>query len=265
MMPIHQKNLYDFSSAEFDLICKNVKNPRKLILCTTPRTSGHFLAKHMYLAGWGVPMEYFWPETAVNLYQRWQNKNCANFGEVMRYASNYGNKLHQYRVNNEIFSVKVFPYNFYHLSQCIDLEDAQYIFLERKDRLSQLISILATHLTGRPFDSKISYKSIHSVQTLDTEIIKKTYYFLRNNYLTWEKFLNRINADNVIKITAEQFISSPYDTINTISTKFQLDIEPTYHADCLTFEKRYTQDSDIKEKIIDEYGEFIRDLIANDF
>jgi transcriptional regulatory protein LevR len=103
------------------------------------------------------------------------------------------------------------------------------------------------------------------VQTLDTEIIKKTYYFLRNNYLTWEKFLNRINADNVIKITAEQFISSPYDTINTISTKFQLDIEPTYHADCLTFEKRYTQDSDVKEKIIDEYGEFIRDLIANDF
>lgn len=265
MMPILQKNLYDFSSAEFDLICKDVKNPRKLVLCTTPRTLGHSLANNMRLAGWGVPMEYFWPETALSFYQRWQNNKCTDFSEVISNASIYGNRLLQNRVNNEIFSVKVFPYNFYHLEQCIDLKDAQYIFLERKDRFSQLISILATNLTGRPFDSEISYKNILSVQKLDTEIIKKSYYFLKNNYQSWEKFLNRINADNVVKITSEQFLSSPYDTLKTISTKFKLRINPLCNEESFSCGERYSQDSEIKQRIINEYGEFIRYLIAHDF
>ena len=170
-----QKNYYDFSSEEFDCIKElPSESVSKLIICTTPRTAGHGLADHMRMAGWGVPMEYFWPETAVNLYQRWENKTYANFSEVMSNAVNYGNKLMQYRVNNRIFSVKVFPYNFHHLSQCIDLKNAQYIFLEREDRFSQLISVLVTNITGRPFDSESSYESVRLVQALDTEIIKAT-------------------------------------------------------------------------------------------
>ena len=264
-MLITQKNQYDFSSAEFDLICKNPKNNvRKLIICTTPRTAGHGLADHMRMAGWGVPMEYFWPETAVNLYQRWNNKIYANFGEVMSNPSNYGNKLMQYRVSHGIFSVKIFPYNFHHLSQCIDLNNAQYIFLEREDRFSQLISILATNLTGRPFDSKFSYESVRMVETLDIETIKKTYQFLKHNNQTWGKFFSKLNSDNVIRITSESFVSSPCNTLNHISTKFDLEIDPLYFTKNLSGGQRYRQDSDIKQKLINEYGTFIRDLIVND-
>lgn len=264
-MSIVQKNHYDFYAAEFD--CNNQYQPeniRKLIICTTPRTAGHGLADHMRMAGWGVPMEYFWPETAVNLYQRWQTKVCANFGEVMSNASDYGNKLMQYRVNNGIFSVKVFPYNFHHLSQCIDLKDAQYIFLGREDLFSQLISIIATNLTGRPFDSEVSYESVRMLDDIDTESIKKSYQFLKHNHQSWEKFFLKMNADQVIRITSENFVSSPSETLSHISSKFGLDIDPLYLTKSLSGGNRYKQDSDIKQKLVNEYGVFIRQLIAND-
>lgn len=252
---------YDFSPKEFDNIEVNTIFPvKKIIICTTPRTAGHALANHMRIAGWGVPAEYFHPVMATAIDGRWTKKTASNFTEIMNSAQSYGDNLLKHRVKNGIFSAKVFPYDFYYLKRSIGNENARYIYLERSDRASQLVSLVALYSTGRPFDSDLELSISKKTQVINEAVISKIYKILLAQIRYWEVFFEKIAPSDWIRIKMEDFVANPSYYVKQISRQFNIPISSVYfEVDFL--ERRYSQDKEIKDEIFQKFGYFINSLI----
>lgn len=80
---------------------------RTLIICSAPRTGSHELSRYLLAAGIGVPHEYFNPNYALRLGERWGFANSPlEPSEMTRYIK----ALRCRRAQNDIFATKLqFP------------------------------------------------------------------------------------------------------------------------------------------------------------
>ena len=254
---------YDFLPEKFDNLEVNTIFPvKKVIICTTPRTAGHAVANHMRIAGWGIPAEYFHPVMATAIDERWPNKTAISFTEIMNNAKSYGENLLQHRVNNGVFAAKIFPYDFYYLKKSIGSKNISYIYLERSDIASQLVSLVAFYFTGRPFDSDLELSISKKIEVINEALIYKTYKVLLAQIRYWEVFFEKIEPSDWIRIKMEDFVANPSFYMKQISTQFNIPISSAYfEADFL--EHRYSKDREIKDEIFLKFGYFIKSLVPD--
>ena len=146
--------------------------PKKLFLCSTPRSGSYLLCRYMINAGLGVPHEYFNPVIIRQMAPRlglgpaveglkWRPRNKMDrlpFGKTARaseedFLRKYLALLVPRRCQNGIFAAKV---HFEQLAKVLEnptgrnlLEGGVFVHLYRNDLLGQAVSTHFAKLTGR--------------------------------------------------------------------------------------------------------------------
>jgi LPS sulfotransferase NodH len=253
----------DLSSCKFDFESFTPANRiAKLLICTTPRTAGHALSYLMYKNGWGVPAEYFHPNLAKNLHLRWSGEDCEHSNIFKQHLNDYRSSLIHYRVRNNIFSAKIFPQNHFHFRKCFGTKNTKYILLSREDRFSQLVSLLALYMTGRPYDNEHVTQNIPRINKLSEKEIDQYFRLLTIQEDYWQKFSEGLSEDQKINITSECLLDDPIKTIKNISIKLNIEMRTQTATQNYSVGEKYQQDSEIKHEIIRRYGLYIQKILG---
>jgi LPS sulfotransferase NodH len=122
---------------------------RTLVICSAPRTGSWEIARHLIAAGIGVPHEYFNPNYARRLAERWVfTDDPLSEAGLPRYLS----VLRRRRVQGDVFAVKLQFWQFdKYLRNSVGaalFEDACTVHLFRPDVASQYASLRAANESG---------------------------------------------------------------------------------------------------------------------
>lgn len=254
---------FDLSSKDFDATgCIGGLPINKVVICTTPRTAGHALSYMMYKANWGIPAEYFHSDLASHLYQRWIDEPCNLQGLFKEHLQTYKRALLEHRVQNHIFSVKIFPIDYFHYKKTFGTDHTQYIFLTRTDKCAQLISMLAVYLTGRPYNNQHVTQHIPRLDQLNEQEVEKFFTLLMIQEDYWKKLARSLPKEQCFHLSSEEFIAAPHRCMSEISSQFNLPLnQETFAMGDIGLGERYQQDRDIKASITEQFGSYINSLI----
>jgi LPS sulfotransferase NodH len=147
------------------------------------------------------------------------------------------------------------------MKEAIGEKDNLYIFLQRDDLFSQVVSNVAIHQTKRPFDNETEYPSIPQ-REINEESVKKIFSLIQSENNYWQEFSKKIDEKNKYFIVAEDFLSSPKHFMDMIAHQFSLSISSHYINNMPANKGRYLQDKEIKSHIIKNYGALIKDLMS---
>src|SRR5437868_7094072 len=146
--------------------------PRKIFICSTPRSGSYMLCRYMINAGLGVPHEYFNPVIMRDIAPRlglqkevgqlkWRARSLRDrlpFGKFervaeMQFLSKYLKGLISRRCQRGIFAAKI---HFDQYTKVLDnsigrelLHNGFFIHLFREDLLKQAVSRNFAYITGR--------------------------------------------------------------------------------------------------------------------
>ncbi len=123
---------------------------RTLIICSAPRTGSYELSRHLIAAGIGVPHEYFNPNYARRLAERWLFTGDPLSESVL---PRYIEVLRRRRVQGGVFATKLQFAQFDHYLRnpigAALLDGASVVHLFRPDVASQYASLRAAWESGR--------------------------------------------------------------------------------------------------------------------
>jgi len=148
-MASKRPDVIDLIGPEFD--CEPTEPARHtLIICSAPRTGSYELARHLTAAGVGVPHEYFNPNYARRLAERWGFGAQPLSKEAL---SDYVELLRRRRSQNGVFATKLqfgqFDRFLRNRVGSALFENAQVVHLYRPDAASQFASLRAAIESGR--------------------------------------------------------------------------------------------------------------------
>lgn len=220
--------------------------PKKIFICSTPRSGSYMLCRYMINAGLGVPHEYFNPliirEIAPRLgleevrelkWRRRSFKDTFLFGRnraaEVDFLKKYITALIPKRCQRGIFAAKI-HYDQY--SKILDnpvghefLDGALFVYLFREDLLKQAISRNFSYITGRwGFDDTVTTTPMPQSDLLDISGIERELNTLADEDRGWRMFLAK-NGLSPITISFEQLCRDPASTLADIASR--LDIDPT--------------------------------------
>ena len=200
---------------------------------------------------------------AQYLYKRWTGKLLEKREIYKHNLNHYKLELLKHRVNNNIFSVKIFPENHFDYRKTFDTKNTQYIFLHRKDKIAQLISMLALYVTGKPYDNNHISKHIPRIQKLNEREINKYFklFISQENY--WKIFSARLPKEIQTHIFSENIIAEPVSGMMQLSDRFGLEFNPEFTNRQLMLGCAYKQDKELKKSITLNYGAYIQTLFKS--
>jgi LPS sulfotransferase NodH len=236
------------------------ETPRKLMVCTTPRTAGHHLCQILAQFGLGFPTEYFQWQYALPLMQRWSGDEATDLRQLSRRAADYGNYLVQNRSVDGVFSAKLFYENLDFMRRSLGADDDAwlYIFLTRRNKVDQTISLLSMLHTGRPFDSQEVLTGIPRIATFDEENIRNVALFISASEANWQRMLSDIDKSRIVRVDFEDVISQPSKTLSSTVGRWFPDID--FGGKAMPSAGKYRSDSVVKERLNEEFGDYIRSL-----
>ena len=232
-------------------------NPRKLIICTTPRTAGHSVCRILHHNGLGIPTEYFQWQYALPLMKRWSADDKMDLDKLQLQAPVYGRHLLRNRSVDGIFSAKIFHENFDFMRRSIGGDDADwvYVFLTRRNKTDQTISLLSMLLTGRPFADDGVMRNVRQIEKVTRQAVENVAMYISASEANWKMKLSEIDADRVSTVSYEDFVSDPSKTLAAAMGAWFPHVDFQARPDSGT--SRYLTDSRIKIAIEDEFGEYI--------
>lgn len=206
--------------------------PKKLVICSTPRSGSYMLCRFMIHAGLGVPHEYFNPlvmramaprlglgATADRL--RWRppgGRDRLPFGRVARAAEaafldRYIAALMARRCQGGVFAAKV---HFEQYTQVLDtaagwrlLDGSAFVYLYREDLLRQAISARFAFLTGRwSIDRTVTTPPETHPDFFDAAAIDRLLETLANGDRGWRMLFAR-NGIRPLFVSYEQLCADP--------------------------------------------------------
>jgi trehalose 2-sulfotransferase len=179
---------YIFNSQKFDSFAqKPIKN---YVICSSPRSGSTLLSKGLISTKYaGLPHEYFNIDHKSDFFNRWKFKSLRE----------YVLQLKKHRVtNNGIFGFKIHYHQFKTEFEDDNLdtyfEDLNYIFITRKDKILQGISLLKAMQTGK-WSSE--FKSINR-SNFSYYYIKKSIEKILLEELNWKKYFEENNINPMI-------------------------------------------------------------------
>jgi LPS sulfotransferase NodH len=216
------------------------ETPRKIFICSTPRSGSYMLCRYMINAGLGVPHEYFNPvimrdiaprlsleEDIKNL--KWRPRGLRDhlpFGKMERSAeinflSKYLKALIWRRCQHGIFAAKI---HFDQYTKILDnpvgrdfLENGFFIHIFREDLLKQAVSRNFAYITGRwGIDDTVTTVPMPQSDLLDPKGVDRELQTLADEDREWRLFLAR-NGVGPLTISYEQFCKEPVRLVSKIA------------------------------------------------
>lgn len=220
--------------------------PRKLFICSTPRSGSYLLCRYMINAGLGVPHEYFNPIIMRQIAPRlglgaaierlkWRRRTPMDrlpFGKVAREAE--VNFLEKYvaavvprRCQQGVFAAKI---HFGQYTKVLDnpvgwklLNGAVFVHLYRADLLSQAISTNLAYATGRwGIDDAVTTTPDPRLDLSDASALDRTVEGLAMEDLGWRVFLAR-NGISAVSVSYEQVCQDPFGFVVALARRLGID------------------------------------------
>lgn len=189
--------------------------PRKLFICSTPRSGSYMLSRYMMNAGLGVPHEYFNPIIMRDMAPRlglgaaiegleWRRRTLRDRlpfvtparAAEMRFVEQYIAALVPRRCQLGVFATK---FHFDQYTKVLDnpvgwklLRGGLFIHLYREDLLGQAISLHFARATGRwGIDDTVVTPPAPTLDFFDTSALDRTVKELARDDLEWRIILAR--------------------------------------------------------------------------
>ncbi|MEO5759235.1 MAG: Stf0 family sulfotransferase [Mesorhizobium sp.] len=255
---MHFDNLYsEYMAATYDRQ-SSVENPTKILICTTPRTAGHAYCQILQQLGLGIPTEYFQWQYALPLMRRWSADHIKDLEELNEQAPAYGRHLMEKRTENGVFGAKIFFENLPFVRNSIGDDDGNsfYVFLSRRNKVDQTISLLSMLHTGQPFDSQETLPGIPTVTVLSEKIIRATAQHIFDSEIRWKNYLNTLDPRRVAHVCYEDFIANQQENASATMAHWFPGFELKSKA--ISTSKRYAHDVEFKTMIGRQFGDYLR-------
>ncbi len=220
--------------------------PKKLFICSTPRSGSYMLCRYLIAAGIGIPHEYFNPIIMREMMPRLGLGNAANgmkwrprgrrdrlpFVNADRRAeeallARYVEVLVPRRCLGGVFAAKV---HFDQYMKVLDnptgrklLDQGVYVHLFREELLKQAVSIHFSNLTGRwSTDETLSTVPATNPNFFDNAALDHEVQRLAGDDSGWRVFLAR-NGLSPISISYEQLCRDPNGFVAVIARRLGID------------------------------------------
>ncbi len=190
------------------------------IICATPRSGSNLLCEVLSSLGFaGQPGEHLWNPPGAD-----QEPLAARWPCVLQAGTGgngvFGLKLMGYqadRLERELPDVVGMPGTSVGLVLAATLADPKYVYLTRRDRLRQAISLVRAVQTSR----WRSMDSAACAAQYDAHAISREVGFLDQHEDTWEQFFdrNRVIPD---RLTYEEFMGDPQRIVAALEPVFKL-------------------------------------------
>ncbi len=238
----------------------SARNPAKILICTTPRTAGHSYCQVLRQFGLGMPTEYFQWQYALPLMRRWSGDETMDLDGLGLQAAVYGRHLLEKRSVNGVFSAKIFYDNLQFMRHSIgdDGPGSFYVFLSRRNKVDQTISLLSMLHTGQPFDSPETLPGIPTLKMLSEKIVNDTVRHIFSAERSWKNYLATIDSGRVAHVFYEDFIADPTGNARTTMSNWFPAFDPGPKAEAES--RRYGHDAELKTIIGRQFGGHIRRL-----
>ncbi|TPI43791.1 hypothetical protein FJ414_02970 [Mesorhizobium sp. B3-1-6] len=236
------------------------ENPYRILICTTPRTAGHTYCQVMRHFGLGLPTEYFQWQFAVPLMRRWTGDDTFDVPALDRGASSYGKHLLMRRSVEGVFAAKLFFGNLDFARLSIGEDDASsfYVFLSRRNKVDQTVSLLSMLHTGQPFDGGETLPGVPMLRTISQKAVIDTVRHIADSEAKWRSYLSTIDVTRVAHVAYEDFVVNPHDNVKaTMRNWFPA---RNLRNDALAANGRYSNDASVKSIIARQFGGLIRQL-----
>ena len=237
---------------------------RFLILCTTPRTAGHFLCDLFSRQGWGRPAEYFNPAFAVAFTQRWIDPNPKKLADVLAVRDRFRTELLGRSVRNGMFSAKIFLRQFELFQAVVPSEKRFHVHTYRRNKRAQVISALVTLVTQRPFDSDRQFTFLPEVprDTVTEALVEGIFMQICTAEAYWQAYFSKIDPTRWLSLAMEDIVADPDWAVETIASIFGLEALPGPEEIVLRTAP-YSQDRALKAEFQERFGPLLDRLQAH--
>ena len=256
----------DFISPAFDMDSLAANSTNKVIvICTAPRTAGNTLCRHMTMNGWGIPTEYFLPDIAIPLFNRWSGRQVYAMQDVLLRQEEYGNYLLAKRSSNSVFSLKLFPHQWQQFKGALSRQlydmDRHCILLQREDVAEQTISILATMLTRRPSFSNLELPGLAKITEVDHDLVRRTFHWLIEKENQWPSLITNFGG-SLHRIKSEDLIENPARTLSALANNLGLLLDQVATRQSIDREQNgaYQTNRHLKDEIRLRFAELLHEL-----
>lgn len=223
-----------------------VDEPRKLFICSTPRSGSYLLCRYMINAGLGVPHEYFNPIIMREIAPRlglgaaieglqWRRRTPMDrlpFGKAarkaeMRFVEHYIAALVPRRCQLGVFAAKI---HFGQFTKVLDnpvgcklLSGGLFVHLYRDDLLGQAISTNVAYATGRwGIDDTVTTAPAPDMDLNDAAALDRTVENLATDDLGWRVFLAR-NGVPAVSVSYERVCQDPFGFVCELADRLGID------------------------------------------
>jgi LPS sulfotransferase NodH len=180
--------------------------------------------------------------------------------QLSKRAAVYGNYLVQNRSVNGVFSAKLFYENLDFMRRSLGADDDAwlYIFLTRRNKVDQTISLLSMLHTGRPFDSEEVLNGIPRITRFDEDNIRNAALHISASEANWQGVFGDIDKSRIVRVDFEDIVSRPSETLSSTVGRWFPDID--FRGAALPSAGKYGMSTDVKERLKEEFGDYIRSL-----
>ncbi|QKD03939.1 Stf0 family sulfotransferase [Mesorhizobium loti] len=247
----------EYVDATYDRRSSN-ENPAKILICTTPRTAGHSYCQVLQQFGLGIPTEYFQWQYALPLMRRWSGDHAMDLETLNEQAPAYGRHLLNNRSENGIFGAKIFFENLPFARSAIGDDDGNsfYVFLSRRNKVDQTISLLSMLHTGQPFDSHEHLPGIPKVAVLTERIVRDTAQHIFDSEIRWKNYLNTLDRHRVAHVGYEDFVANQRENVSATMRNWFPGLELKSKA--VSASTRYAHDVEFKTMIKRQFGNYLQ-------
>lgn len=221
--------------------------PKKIFICSTPRSGSYLLCRHMINAGLGVPHEYFNPIVMHQIAPRlglekeldgltWWPRGRRDRLLLRRrgepaaeraFLEKYLNVLFRKRCRGGVFAGKI---HFRDFRRTLDnpvgrslLQGGFFIYLYREDLLRQAVSEHFAQLTGRwGIDDAITTEPATQPNFFDAPAIDRILNDLSDQDRGWRRYLAR-NGVAPLSISYEKLCEDPFSFVEAIARRIGID------------------------------------------
>lgn len=224
-----------------------IGEPKKVFICSTPRSGSYLLCRYMINAGLGVPHEYFNPIVMHQMAPRlgleddirgltwWPRgqkdrllmRRRAEAAAELDFLQKYLRILVARRCQGGVFAGKIHFRDFRRtLNNPVGhelLQGGLFIYLYREDMLKQAVSEHFAQLTGRwGIDDTVTTTPVTSPDFFDHEAIDRALHDLSEQDRGWRLFLAR-SGFIPMSISYEKLCEDPFGFVAAIAARLGVD------------------------------------------
>jgi LPS sulfotransferase NodH len=221
-------------------------SPKKVVICSTPRSGSYLLCRHMINAGLGIPHEYFNPIVIRQIAPRlgfaaeiaemkWHSRGRRDSLLLRKservaeraFLTRYVSALMAMRTQGGVFASKIHYRDFVRvLDNSVGhrlFDDAVFVYLYREDLLRQAVSERFAQLTGRwGIDDTVTTPPAANPDFFDVAGIDWALVDLANQERGWRVFMAR-NGVSPLSISYERLCEDPFAFVVAIARRLGVD------------------------------------------